>query len=73
MRQINKKADILRVIYFYYNDWVIREKGRPMKKAEKELISNMKMNELLNLCKAQDIPTDKSELKIHSIWKDVWI
>lgn len=70
---IKKKEDLLKVIFFYYNAFVYKARGRPIKKAEKEFISKMKYNDLINLCNKENIPVTKSQLQINkSIWRDIW-
>lgn len=72
MSDIRNKNDLLKVIFFYYNDWLIREHNRHIKKEEKEKLSKMKFSDLVILCKTESIPISKKELKISHIWKGVW-
>ena len=72
-KQIKTKEDLLRLVYFYYDAFVLKLEKRHMRDSEKELISNMRFNDLLKLCQAEGIKALKSELKDNkAIWENVW-
>jgi hypothetical protein len=71
--QIKTKEDLLKLIFFYYDAYTLRTRKRHMLNSAREIISKMKFNDLINLCKAEGIKTLKSELKDNiKVWSNIW-
>ena len=71
--QIKTKEDLLKLIFFYYDAFTLKTRKRHMLNSEREIISKMKFNDLVNLCKAEGIKTLKSELKDNkALWENIW-
>lgn len=70
---IKTKEELIELISFCYDGFVLRTRKRHINEAEKQLISKMKFNDLINLCKSEKIPILKKQLKENkNIWENIW-